>query len=251
MFTRLLATLPVFILACGAGSGTKDGADSAAGPAVAAKSEGAAEALAGAEAEVARLFPATLKESPCDLLSADAVAAVAGVDASTLKQKKMMGMCIYDWEGGGANVGFIRAHDDVARAERFFESAHKDMSAAEVADAFDKIGEKAEEKLEADATRGEAKADPKHARPVAAKMGAAMNGGITWEKIDGVGDAAALETSRHENSIGGKTFVSFANKLDLRVGNLTLSVGFHRDEPALYRDEHVALARRVVDALPR
>jgi hypothetical protein len=73
--------------------------------------------------------------------------------------------------------------------------------------------------------------------------------------VAGLGDMAAYETTRHETKIGDRSFVSYANKLDVLTGNLTFDVSFALDgngsDAKMYRDEAVGLARAVLDGLPQ
>lgn len=244
----LLIAFSLVMLGCG---GKEDAAPSAEAKA-AAESGGAAaqEAVAEAEAAVAKVFPDDFGKKPCEVLTPSMVAKVANVSAEGLTSKEMMGMCLYEWEGGNANIGFIRVSATAEHARKRWENAHKNMSPEEVKAAFEKIGDAAEKKLEADAKKGEAKADPKHAKPVLNAMGGGLSGGIQWEHVEGLGDAAAFEATRHENKILDQTIVSYANKMDVLVENISFSVGFSLDgEPKLYKDEGIAVAREVIAGL--
>jgi hypothetical protein len=204
-----------------------------------------------AAAAVARVFPKELRKKPCTLLTPEMVGKIAKVDANTLTTLEVMGMCIYEWEGGKAQLGFIRIKKSAEDLALYWENGHKNMSGEEIAAAMAKIGDAAEKKLSADAKAGTAKADAKNVKPVTNALSGAMKGGIQWERIEGIGDAAAFETTRSEIEVMGKKIVSYANGLDVRIGNMSFGVSFDRDgEPKMYKDENIALAREVIAKLP-
>lgn len=220
-----------------------------------AKAEGAAaEASEAAQAASAKVFDKEMSKKPCELMTKAMVAKVAGVGEDAFEVREIAGMCLFEWDGGNASIGFIRVKKSAEMAATFFANGHKDMSGEEVAAAFDKIGAEAKKKLEEDAEKGEAKADPEHVKPVTSAMGGALSGGLKFEAVAGLGDAAFYEATRSETEIMGKTIVSYANKLDVLVGNMSFGVTFARNdalgEAKMYKDENIALARAVVDALP-
>ncbi|MCA9660596.1 MAG: hypothetical protein KC486_19805 [Myxococcales bacterium] len=249
----LLALLaPLALAGCGDKSAATGAGDEAEAGAEAA-GEGAAAAVEGAAAS-AKIFDEELRKKPCELLTKAMVAKVAGVGEDALEVREISGMCLYEWEAGNASLGFVRVKKSAEMAATYFANAHMDMSGEEVAAAFDKIGDEAKKKLEEDAEDGEAKAAPEHVKPVTKAMGGAFAGGMQFEAVDGLGDAAFYEKTRTETELAGKKFVSYANKLDVLVGNMSFGVTFSlNDEPdaaKMYKDENVALARAVVDALP-
>ena len=144
----------------------------------------------------------------------------------------------------------IETYETAEEAITRFERSHKSMTGAQVQDAMGEIGKAAEEKLEEGAKADEDLPDPEHVAPVVGAMAASMGGGITFEAIEGLGDLAAFETTRHETRIEvlDRTIVSYANKLDVLTGNLTVDVSFSIDGN---RDECIAVARAVLDGLPK
>ncbi len=120
---------------------------------------------------------------------------------------------------------------------------------------MEKNGGGAKKKLEEDAAAGKDTPDSEHVDPVIDTMGDSMGGGITFEAVEGLGDSAAYETTRHETEIGDRVLVSYANKLDVLIGNLSFDVTFVLDgdgsDTKMFRDENIALARAVIDGLPR
>lgn len=247
-----LVPFALVALACGEKEGAGGDPAPSAEAKAAAESAGAEveKSVAEATAAVAKVFPDDFGKKPCEVLTPSMVAKVAKVSAEGVTSKEMMGMCLYEWEGGNANIGFIRVRATAEDAKQRWESAHKNMSPEEVKAAFEKIGDAAEKKLEEDAKQGEAKADPKHAKPVLGAMAGGLSGGIQWERVEGLGDAAAFEPTRHENKIMDQTIVSYANKMDVLVANISFSVGYSLDgEAKLYKDEGGALAREVIAGL--
>lgn len=241
--TTTILGLSLLIIACGgADSGGAGGSSSDSPTPAAASAASYDEALAG---------------DPCALLTPAMVAAVAGVPESQLEQRAMKtgNMCIYSWDGGNASIAFVKVHDSADKARSRFESEHQSMTGEEVSAAMAEIGKRTKEKLEEDAAAGEDVPDPEQVEPVTGAMAEALDGGISFEPVTGVGDLAAYETTRHETRLGGQVFVSYANKLDVLTGNLTFDITFALDdepgEAKMYRNEAIALARAVLDGLPR
>ena len=183
---------------------------------------------------------------PCELLDADSVAAVAGVDVASVEQMEMASMCLYSWEGGSASMGMIRVSKTVESARSSFENSYRSMSRQEVAEGMAKINEQIEKKSEA----GETDVDPEAAKTVTGAMAGAFAGGLQFEDIEGLGDLARFETTRSEVKVGTMTIVSYANSMNVLVGNMKFTVTFNRDEEVrLYRDENIDLARAVLERL--
>jgi len=194
-----------------------------------------------------KLFVKEITKQPCHLLTPDTVAELAGVESSTLEQRNIAGMCLYSWDDGQASLGHLRAHDSVESARRSFENSYRSMSSDEVAKHMEAINEEIEKKK----VEGTTDVDPENAKIVTGAIVDSLAGGLQFEDVAGLGDAASFETTRFENQILGKTFVSYSNSLNVLVRNLKFTVSFNREgEPKLYRDENVALAEAVLKKLP-
>ncbi len=165
----------------------------------------------------------------------------------------MSSMCIYSWEGGKANIAFVRVFDDAEKAGVRFANAHKNMSGAEVKEAMQQIGEQAKRNLDQKAEAGEEVPDKNQVDTVVGGMGSSMGGGIQFEVVEGLGDQAAFDVTRHETKIGDQVLVSHANKLDVLIGNLSFTVSYSLDRgpegSSISKDENVALARAVLAGL--
>jgi hypothetical protein len=192
------------------------------------------------------LFAREITKQHCDLLTPDMVAELAGVDSSTLKQRNVAGMCIYSWDGGQASLGHLRTRDSVEFARSSFENSYRNQTGEDVAQSMAKI----DAGIEKSKAEGKTDVDPEQAKMVTGAMSNLFSGGLQFEDIAGLGDAASFEITRTESQIGGTTFVSYANSLNVLVSNLKFTVSFNRDgEPKLYRDENVALAEAVLQKL--
>lgn len=238
--TILGASFVLLAIACGS-------PDAGPSSSAAAKAEPVA-------ATTAHVFDEALTEATCDLLTTAMVASVAGVAAEAIEQREISGMCLYSWDGGNANIAFVKTYESADAARQRFENEHESMTGTEVRATMAEIGDGAREKLREDAAAGAEVPDPEAVQPVVGAMADSMDGGISFEAVPGLGDLAAFETTRHVTSFGGQTFVSYANKLDVLIGNLTFDVSFAFDEDPgeakMYRDENVALARAVLEGLP-
>lgn len=195
-----------------------------------------------------KLYGKEITKQPCDWLTTDAVAAVAGAQASTITQRKMSGMCMYDWESGEASIGHLRISKTAEVARDRFENSYVNQSGEEVADKMAAIGDE----IGKQEIAGKTDANPEHAKAVTGAMGSAFSGGFQYENVPGLGDAALFETTKIETAVGGKTFVSYANTLHVLTGNLKFTVSFNREgEPRMYKDETVALAEATLKSLPQ
>jgi len=214
-----------------------------------------ATASQAASSSSGKIYEEGLRKQPCMLLTADMVAAVVQVPVDQVEQRELSTMCLYEWEGGNAGILFIETHETADKARTLFENAHKSMTGAEVKSAMQQIGEGAKEKLAGDEKAGQEVPDAEHVDTVTDAMSGSMGGGITFEAVTGLGDMAAYETTRHETKIGDRVLVSYANKLDVLTGNLSFDISFAFDndggDAQMYQDEAVALARAVLDGLPR
>ncbi len=171
----------------------------------------------------------------CTMLTAEMVATVAKVPVDELKLQAGTDRCLYKWRKGTAGIGFIKTAKSAADARAQFENDHKNMTAAEVGAAMDKLA-------------GEAK----KGEEVAAGATKSMGGGITFESVDAVGDAAAYETTKHTNKIANAVIVNYANKIDVLTGDLRFSLSFKRHEGhdgQMYKAEAIALAQAVLSGL--
>lgn len=200
-----------------------------------------------AKSSSARKFTKNEFKNLCDILDPVSVSRVAGVDDAVLEQMKMSSMCIYSWDGGQANFGMIRIGKNSKSARTSFENSYKNMSGEEVAEGMAAIGKQVEKQ----SSEGKTDVKPGQAKAVTGAMAGAFAGGLQYEDIDGLGDVARFETTRSEVKFGGRTIVSYANSLNVLVGNLKFTVSFSLDEENKhYRDENIALARAVIENLP-
>jgi hypothetical protein len=197
-------------------------------------------------ASAGTLFAKEITKQPCDLLTPNAVAAVAGVNSSALEQSALASMCLYSWDGGQAQLSNLRTSKKVEFARERFENSYQNQTGEEVAQSMAKID--AELKKQQD--EGKTDVDAQHAKVVTGAMSESLSGGLQYEDIPGLGDIARFEITRTETQFGGQTIVSYANLLNVLTGNLKFTVSFSRDgEPKLYRDESVALAEAVLEKL--
>jgi hypothetical protein len=244
--TVLFSSL-LLAFACKSEDSEKEGT-SASTPAAAGEAPAAEGAASGG------LYDESIREDPCALLTTDMVAKVANKPAAEIEQRNVSAMCLYSWEGGNAGIAFVKAHKSVERAKVAFENSHKNMSGAEVKAAMDTIGEKAKENLKEEAKAGKKVPGADAVDPVAGAVAKSMGGGITFEPVDGLGDMAAYETTRHENKIAGMSIVSYANKIDVVTGNLSFDLSFAYDaadrQGTMQKDEAIALAKAVLAGLP-
>lgn len=194
-------------------------------------------------ASAGTLFAKEIVRQPCDLLTPNAV---AGVDPSALEQSAMASMCLYSWEGGQAHLGNLRTSKKIEFARERFENSYRNQTGEEVVQSMAKI----DAELEKQKDEGKTDVDPQQAKVITGAMSGMLSGGLQYENIPGLGDIARFEITRTETQFGGKTFVSYANALNVLTGNLKFTVSFSHDgEPKLYRDESIALAAAVLEKL--
>jgi hypothetical protein len=200
--TRLSTVLcfSLFAFACGGGG---SGADDDASP------EDARGAIAEAESQLDKIFDKELRKKACEILTPTMVADILGVPEDELEQRKIMG-CQYSWsndtETGWASLMLITAHKDVATAKIRFTNSTKGMSRKDVA----KVMGDVQEKLKED---GELDTEPK--KQAAGLVGGALmagagKDGFQFERLDGIGDEAAVGLSD--------------GNVKVRVGNLVFTV---------------------------
>lgn len=134
-FCCLATLLLALSAACGGGRGgvvdtgkpqpEDAGADEKTDEKTEEKAEQEADEKGTEAADAERRFRPRLKSDPCDMLSAEMVATVAGVPADTLlASNPMRDMCRYDWTDSKASVGFIRISQNAGTARRHFEAAY-------------------------------------------------------------------------------------------------------------------------------
>jgi len=200
-----------------------------------------------AASSTGKLFDREITKQPCDLLTPDAVAVVAGVEASAIEQRKMASMCLFSWEDGNASIGLLRTDKTVEAARKRFENSYANQSGEEVAEAAAQINARIEKQKD----EGKTDVNPEHAKAVTGAFSDRFSEGFQFEDIPGLGDISRFEITKTETELGGKTLVSYANSLNVLTGNLKFTVSFSRDgEPKLYRDESIALAEAALRSLP-
>ena len=234
-------------VACKSGDEAKPGGDKS-------QPEGLATAAGDSPTPSAgKLFGEELRKDPCALLTTEMVASVSKVPAETIEHKKASVLCIFEWEGGNASIGFITAFKSIESAETRFANAHKSMTGAEVKEAMDKIGEGAKGELDKAADKGKKTPSDKSVDTVTSGVAKSMGGGIKFEPVEGLGDQAFYDSSRHETVIAKTSIVSYANKLDVLIGNLSFSVSYSLDAPdhqgKMHKEEVIALAKLVLAGL--
>ncbi len=199
-------------------------------------------------------FDEALSKTPCALMSVEMVAAVAKVSAEQIERKEIASMCLFSWEGGAAGLSFVRVYKDLERGRERFGNAHKSMSGDEVKSAMQSVGAQAKKNLSEDAAKGKKVPAAGAVDTVAGGFAKSMGGGITFEPIEGLGDVAFFETTRHATAMAGTEVVSYANKTDVMIGNMSFSVTFAHDavnhQGTMQKDEGIALAKAVLAALP-
>jgi hypothetical protein len=202
------------------------------------------------EASTGKMFSKETLKRPCELLTTEAVASVSKVAADKIEQRASNSSCRYEWKGGNSDLSFIDAHKSVKSAKALFSASHKNMTGAEVKEVMDKLG--AEAKAPS-AGKGEEKHWDKSVDVATAGVAKSMAGGLTYEAVEGVGDLAAYQTTRHKTVIGDISIVSYANTLDVVTGNLSFSLTYSLDQPdrqgKMHKEEAIALAKLVLARL--
>ena len=243
--TTISTGLFVLLLGCDADSSVDSNTSS--NTSGQAKGQATSQAKAPAAASSGKMYAKEITKKPCDWLSVDAVATVAGVAASAVSQQKISSICNFKWDSGGAFLGQMRVSKSLDSARSSFETSYVNQSAEQVADSLAQMSDGIKKKSEA----GETDVNPESVKVVTNAMSGAFSGGFKYEEVSGLGDMAFYETTRSENAIAGQTFVSYANTLHVLVGNLKFTVTFNRDgDPKMYKDETIALARDVLKTLP-
>ncbi len=155
-------------------------------------------------------FDASLADRPCDIVTAQMVAATFDVPAGDLRQTdSIASRCYYKMNGEGRNLNVefsVRAYDSDEAAAKYFRNYTRSMSPDEIAEGMEAIKEKAIESGEPGAN-GQNKAIE--------GIGAALQQiGIQFEDVSGIADQARFETSD--------------GTLHLQLGNLLMKLrAFH------------------------
>ncbi len=112
------------------------------------------------------LFTREITKQPCDLLTPGAVAEVAGVDPSLIKQRNIAGFCSYTWEGGKASLGSLRTRKTVEFARSSFENSYSNQTGEEVAKSMGVI----DDEIEKQKAEGKTDVDTERAKMVTGAM---------------------------------------------------------------------------------
>jgi hypothetical protein len=204
--------------------------------------------MASAGATVGSMFDESITKLPCALLTAEAVATVAGVTVEALQQQHIAQMCMYSWAHGSAALVSLRTDSDLDMARMGFEYSYRNQTPEEVKESIDALGAEAQRKVAA----GEIDVRPEHVKTLTSAVTENLSQGLQYEDVPDLGDAASLEITQTKTEFEGKMFLSYPNLLAVLVGNLHYSVSFSRDgEPQIYREETRALARAVLEQLPQ
>lgn len=149
------------------------------------------KALGNAGADSGK-FAKSLEKKPCELLTKAMVSKTFGVPAGKLNATNVMGQCEYSWDDQNTKVSAtlsqISVFDSAKAANDYFNNATRDMSAKDVSNAMNKV--------KAQANKG-GKLDTASKKQAAHKASNAIagRGGISFEKVDGLGANARLDKS--------------------------------------------------------
>lgn len=240
----IAALLVVELCACGKDQSSKSG-DKSEQAAAAGNGEATAAGGAGEEAS-SKTFDADLKKKPCQLLKPAMVAKVAGVSEGDLKQKEILGICIYEWgdHGGRVSLGHIYVSKSAKQARERFENAYREMSGEEVKKTMKQLGDRVKKDDNVPAARAD------KAAKVGGKMGGFFKGGFHYEDVDGVGDEARFDGTRRENDVAGRKIVTYDSDLHVLVGNMKFTLTYKGKDPKrAYKEKATAVAKLVVEAL--
>ncbi len=159
------------------------------------------------------------RKKGCEMLPPAMVAEVLAVPEGELKQMKIMG-CNYSWESADeqqiaeASIMSIWIKKDAAAARKWFENSTKTQTAEELKAAMAMVKAKAKESKEVDTEVKEKAVD----QLGDAVTGMFPEGGIKYEDVAGVGDAARVD----ENE----------GALTVLVGNMVFNVRAYKGPPA-------------------
>lgn len=194
------------------------------------------------------LYDRDITSHACDLLTADAVSAVSGVDPSVIIQTSIGGFCIYSWSGGNASLGHLRTNKKIEDARLRFKNGYRSQTGEELAEQMAQINVEMK-KQQGDGT---ITAEPEQVEAVTGALSGTFAGGVQFEDIEGLGDIARFETTRIETKFGDQVIISYPNALNILTGNLKFTVFYNLDgEAEMYRDESVALAEAVLNQLSK
>jgi hypothetical protein len=197
-----------------------------------ATSDGASDGETTASTAPEPVFPESVEDQKCGLLTADDVAAAIGVPVAAVSSRVD---CLYTWEaGGGAPAGSVflvslDVDESVERAQREFARRTEDVTADEVADQQEAFAEAVDERQ----TEG-AVTDTE------AATGAALTDALTAES----------HTHRPLPGVGSEAVVNDRGSAYVRLGNARLRInGMWDGENDLAPEAAAALGRAVVDRL--
>lgn len=237
------------LVACKSGDEAPASADKASSGTEQVSPKGATKVVASASG----LFDKDAVKDPCTLLKAEMVATVAKVPATEVTQRKISTMCLYEWQGGNAGLSFVRVLDTVEAAQKRFERAHEDMDVEEVKAAMEELGAGAKMRIAAGTEEGKKMPTGKSVDVITNGAVKSMGSGIKFEAVEGLGDMAAYETTRHETIVANTKIVSYANKMDVLTGNLSFSISYSLNaadhQGTMHKEEAVALSKLVLDGL--
>ncbi len=246
----ILVVLLLLSPACKGDAESKSSGDEAAGT---TKAGTAAAEPSSVAKGAGGLFDESIREDPCALLTGEMVAKVAKVEADKVEQRKIRGMCLYEFQGGNAGIAFVKTYKSVEMANTRFTNGHKGMTGAEVKAAMDTIADGAKDKLATEADKGKKVPGDKAVEVVAGGVAKSMGGGIQFETVEGLGDKAAYDITRHETIIADTKIVSYANKIDVLLGNLGFSISYSLNaadhQGKMHKEEAVELSNLVLVGL--
>lgn len=208
----------------------------------------------------ATLFDDDTKWKPCDVLDAALVSDTFGVPADEVETPSSGSfLCLHIWESKNesrqltAEMGRIQVSSKLSRARQWFANTTKNRSKKEMQKQMDNIKKRAREKLDED---GKSETEKEASDSVADALGI---GAQAFEKVDGIGDEAAVNTGdanvyvRLGNMIFRVSAYHGATKEEPRTTDIEAIKKAHADfQTKTYdqrRKQSIQLARAVVKKL--
>lgn len=176
--------------------------------------------LVGCGGDGAAKFDSSLRDAPCEVVTAETVAGVFGLPVEEIEQHSAMGMCTYNWKGDGqvldATIHVTRVSESAAAAAEYFGRATAGLSGAELDAAMNSVREQARKQA------GEAGGTTDAILGAAGEASSSGSRGIQFRDVPGIGDQARMQVGKGD--------------LNILYGNLFFSVSAYHGAPMSFAD---------------
>jgi predicted flap endonuclease-1-like 5' DNA nuclease len=191
---------------------------------------------AGTAPHAELLFDQDLRQAGCDVLTAEMVSSVVGVEAAEIRQISVAGgHCTYKWDGGEVSLMSLSVEKDRERAASYFEQANRVMTREEAASGAEALQAQIERQV------ADGSLTPEQAKMAQSISGLSAAAAATkdLEVIEGIGDRAVYDRTERTMNHGGifGEVTSVESQLAVLLGNLVFEVQAHFSRPGETMEE--------------